>query len=147
MDGALAYDPGDASTPPRMLLFGGNQRIIPTARELNDLWAFDGTDWLELSPPGDAPQGRRVVAHGFDEAHRRWTVFGGTIETDDLGDLWTYDAARGSWTLWQSDGDRPQARGFASATFDPIDGALWLFGGYDQPDDRALADGWTVTIR
>jgi hypothetical protein len=146
-DAAAAYDPGDGGTPPRMLVFGGVQQIFPKPRELDDLWAFDGTTWTQLQPTGDLPMGRRVSAAAFDETHRRWIVFGGTIEVDDLNDLWTFDAKGGAWQSWTPTGDVPSVRGFASAGFDAVESTFVVFGGYTQTLDLALAVGFTLKFQ
>jgi N-acetylneuraminic acid mutarotase len=146
-DAATAFDPGDGTTPPRMLVFGGVQQISPIPRELDDLWAFDGSTWSQLQPAGDHPKGRRATANAFDELHRRWIVFGGTVEVDDLNDLWTFDAKTSTWQSWSPMGDVPSARGFASAGFDAIEGTVLIFGGYTQTLDLALADGFTLKLK
>jgi hypothetical protein len=137
MDGAFAYDPGDGG---RALLFGGMSES-----HLDDLWIFDGTNWspADVASP---PPGRRVPAAGFDAERRLWLVFGGTIETEDLADLWQLDAASLVWTRLDVDG-APPARGFTSAGWEPIAGALVVAGGLDQPGLNAFADGWLLGRR
>ena len=143
MDGATAYDPGDGG---RMLMFGGALDVDPAhPQHLDDLWAFDGTDWTALAQ-GTHPAARRVAAAAFDGARRAWVIFGGTVETADLNDLWRYDAARGAWLQLSGDG-APPARGFASAGYDPIDDAYLVLGGLDQPSTLALADGWMLHLQ
>jgi hypothetical protein len=146
MDGAAAFDPGDGG---RMLVFGGAISVDPShPKHLDDLWAFDGTAWTQLDP-GARPPARRVPAAAFDPTHRAWMIFGGTIETDDLADLWRFDAAAGTFTqLSPTMGDgAPPARGFASAGYDPIEDGYVIVGGLDQVFLRGLSDGWLLHLR
>ena len=142
-DAVAAYDPGDGG---RMLLFAGTQDEVTSAHHLNDLWAFDGTSWTQLHPTGGPPPGRRVAAAGFDAARRRWVVFGGTVESMDYADLWMLDVAAMTWTKLPSDG-APNARGFASAGYDPSTDSYVVVGGLAQPSLTAFSDGYRLTLR
>jgi hypothetical protein len=144
-DSIAAYDPGGPGETGRMLVFGGTQDEMTSAYHLNDLWAFDGTNWSELTPSGGPPDGRRVAAGGFDATSRRWIVFGGTDETMDYGDLWVLDVAAQTWTQLAGDG-APSARGFASAGWDPGSSSFFVVGGLQQPSDVLVADGWKLTL-
>lgn len=139
MDGMAVYDPGDGG---RMLMFGGEYGIgAPT----DDLWSFDGTDWTKLAPNGAKPPKRRVPAHAFDAKRRTWFLFGGTIDTKDLKDVWALDAATLTWTQLPDD-TAPKARGFTSTGYDPVSESYFVFGGLLQPSDVAMKDGWAVKL-
>ena len=139
MDGMAAYDPGDGG---RMLMFGGEYGIgAPT----DDLWAFDGSDWKKLTPNGAAPGKRRVPGQAFDAKRRRWFVFGGTIDTKDLKDVWVLDAATLTWTQLPDDA-APKARGFTSTGYDPASDSYFVFGGLTQPSSFPMRDGWQVKL-
>ncbi len=142
-DAIAAYDPGEGG---RMLVFAGTQNEEQNTGHRNDLWAFDGTTWTELQPSGGPPPPRRVAAGGFDPVRRRWVVFGGTVETSDLGDLWMLDVASLTWTQLPSAG-APPARGFASAGYDPGTDSYFVVGGLQQPSDVTVADGWKLTLK
>lgn len=142
-DAIAAYDPGDGG---RMLLFAGTSNEVDATGHMNDLWAFDGTNWTQLQPTGGPPSVRRVPAGGFDATRRRWVVFGGTDETVDRGDLWLLDAAALTWTQLPQAG-APSARGFASSGYDPVTDSYVVIGGFQQPSDVALSDGWKLELR
>jgi hypothetical protein len=142
-DAIAAYDPAGGGG--RMLLFAGTADEVTSANHFNDLWAFDGTAWTELHPTGGPPPPRRVAAGGFDAAHRTWLVFGGTIETQDLGDVWLLDVANLTWTNLPNFG-APPARGFASSGFDPSSNSYVIVGGLQQPSSVTLTDGWKMQI-
>ena len=109
-------------------------------------WAFDGTTWSQLMPTGGPPAPRRVAAGGFDPVRRRWVVFGGTLETMDYGDLWLLDVAALTWTQLPPTGAGPSARGFASAGYDPGTDVHFVVGGFQQPGDTSLSDGWKLQL-
>jgi hypothetical protein len=142
-DGIAAYDPGEGG---RMLLFAGTSDEVDATGHMNDLWAFDGTNWTQLQPSGGPPSVRRVPAGGFDPARRRWVVFGGTDETSDRGDLWLLDVASLTWTQLDGTG-APSARGFASAGYDPTTDAYFVIGGFEQPSNAIASDGWKLTLQ
>jgi len=141
-DAIAAYDPGEGG---RMLLFAGTSDEVDDKGHDDDLWSFDGTAWTELHPTGGPPSVRRVPAGGFDPARRRWIVFGGTIETEDRGDLWLLDVPSLTWTQLQATGG-PSPRGFASAGYSPATDSYFVVGGLHQPEGTMLTDGWKLTL-
>jgi hypothetical protein len=53
----------------------------------SDAWAWDGTDWTELSGPTPGP--RRAGGVAYDAARDEMVVFGGLRDSDQyLGDTW-----------------------------------------------------------
>jgi galactose oxidase-like protein len=145
-DGMARYDPGPAGGHGRVLIHAGVVQLFPTPHHLDDLWAFDGTDWSEVAVTGSKPSARRVQAQAFDAARREWLLFGGTIESMDYNDLWLFDANMGSWTQLPMDG-APLGRGFAAFGYVPGDDAYFMFGGLSQPIGNSLADGFRLRIR
>ena len=142
-DGHAVYDPGDGG---RMLLFSGAVVEYPKGVQVDDLWAFDGTTWKALPQAGAWPKGRRVAANAFDAVHRRWFFFGGTLDPQDLKDLWSLDATTGTWTQYADD-TAPSARGFTSAGYDPVRDSFFVFGGLQQIRFNQLKDGFELKLR
>lgn len=145
-DGMIAFDPGAPGEGGRLLLSGGSTRLFPTPLHLDDLWSFDGTSWRFVPVAGERPVGRRSMGAAFDEAHREWVMWSGTIESDDLQDLWVLDAARDRWARHPTDG-APEPRGFHAFAFVPEEERFLGFGGLRQPNFRALEDGFELRLR
>lgn len=96
-----------------------------TAGALNDLWKFDGTNWIwvgggktvnvggvyccmGIADPSNAPGARDNVVSVRDAAGNLW-LFGGygydsSGTLGELNDLWKFDPASGMWT-WISGSD------------------------------------------
>ncbi|MBI4822419.1 MAG: hypothetical protein HY791_39530 [Deltaproteobacteria bacterium] len=148
-DGMMTFDPTHGG---RVLLFGGSSRVFPpeTAEPLDDLWAFNGIDWARIPATGPRPSPRRYAADAFDTNRNEWVLFGGTEEVGDFGDLWVYHADSETFeelTFRSESGTGPSARAFASFVYDSARDEFRLFGGFQQPDFRALVDGWTLRLR
>jgi N-acetylneuraminic acid mutarotase len=133
---AMVYDPSRG----RIILFGGTS-MAGLLIGLNDLWIYDpaANTWTMLTPSGDVPPGRSGHAMAYDPVTRKVILFGGSAQSQYLGDTWTYDPASNSWTQINPLGDRPSARYAASLVFDPGLNKLLLFGGRDAND---LNDIW-----
>jgi hypothetical protein len=57
---------------------------------LNDLWAWDGTGWTELSP-AHSPPARLYAQMAYDDATGQVLLFGGAVDTAaDIADTWVY---------------------------------------------------------
>lgn len=88
-DAAVCFD----SRRGRVLLFGG----FPNSggyNALGDMWAYDGTDWVELTPPVLPPPGHRQ-AMVYDERRDR-VVLAGPGATGPQDHTWEFDG-----TTWQ----------------------------------------------
>ncbi|MHC4065027.1 MAG: Kelch repeat-containing protein, partial [Planctomycetota bacterium] len=88
---ASAYD----TLRGRKVIFGGLIRGMPSPpapahyTSLDDIQAFDGITWTNLSPPapGPRPWSRRGPVMVYDQAHDRMVVFGGQyLPSSDPGD-------------------------------------------------------------
>ena len=119
--GAMAYDSIDSYA----VMFGGcNHRTCPLA----DTWKYEAGNWtnltasLPLAPP--ARQGAEMVN---DLADHALVLFGGLGAGGALSDTWEF--AGGSWSAVSITGPSPAPRSFAQATYDPVRGAVVLFGG------------------
>jgi hypothetical protein len=66
---AIAYDPAIK----KVVLFGGHDA---NGRSLSDTWAWDGTNWVKLSP-ATSPPARQGAALGWDPAGQRLVLTGG----------------------------------------------------------------------
>ena len=67
----MTYD----ATGERVLLFGG---FNPNEGLRGDLWAWDGSEWVELEPQADdGPSGRSFSQIVYDADQDRVVVFGG----------------------------------------------------------------------
>jgi N-acetylneuraminic acid mutarotase len=124
-----------------MLVFGGGVRVQPPRFYREDTWAFDGTRWVEIESQ-DHPSPRRYPAMGVDALGGHWYVYGGTIDSQDLDDLWRFDFATDTWT--QLEDPMPPPRGFAASEWDPRTQSLTVFGGLEQPNFASYADGWRL---
>jgi MYXO-CTERM domain-containing protein len=129
---ALAYD----SVRGRTVLFGGGNG----ADVLGDTWEWDGTAWVERSPPSSAPA-RSGHAMTFDSARGVTVLFGGWNGAN-IRDTWTWDG-----TTWSevpgTVGPSPRQR--HSMAFDSRRGKTVLFGGAGTQgvsDTGALGDLW-----
>lgn len=136
---AGAYD-SDAG---RAYLFGGffddGTPISPNQHYLDDLRAWDGTQWLAFAKAGAWPTPRAGAAMTYDANRKRLVMFGGVTSTGKmLGDLWEWDGAQ--WfdrTLV----DAPPARALSALVYDLSTKRVVLVGGL--ADARtALGDAW-----
>lgn len=130
-------------TNDHVVLFGGAQRIMRTY--LNDVRVFDGTTWSAPTPSMTRPSPRRYSAAGFDPTTRRFILFGGTNDADEYDDLWTMNPTTYEFTQVMLSG-APSPRAFTASGFDPVNGALWIFGGYSPGSDNAFMDGYTLKL-
>jgi hypothetical protein len=132
---AMAYDTASAA----IVLFGGRDQS--TGAVLGDTWAWDGTDWQELSPVW-APPARYLHAMAYDAATQRVVLFGGTTASTSLGDTWEWDGA--SWAQLGPDGASPSPRYHAAMAYDALHADLVLFGGLPDDTGAPLGDTWTL---
>ncbi len=85
---AMAYDWNRG----RLVMFGGASGV--SGGEHNDVWEWDGDDWLERRPAVQPPA-RRGFALAFDAQRGSTVVFGGGVGsngTPTLGDTWEYQS-------------------------------------------------------
>jgi hypothetical protein len=133
-----------AAVRQKVVLFGGTQYRAgnPIPPSLGDTWEWDGTSWLEKSPPSFPPARQR---HAMASVGERVVLFGGDsfVEWDwsqnptpqILGDTWEWDGA--GWTE-RNPATSPSPRsGHAMAT---LGGKVVLFGGWAASGE--LGDTW-----
>ncbi|HEX2712203.1 MAG TPA: hypothetical protein VHM88_08275, partial [Candidatus Acidoferrales bacterium] len=111
---SMAYDP----TTRKVLMFGGSSASI-LLKYLGDTWAWDGSDWTQLSPV-HSPSPRQMAAIASFATQSRVLLIGGT-DNADLSDAWAWDG--NDWTAMPSPGPR---HGAASAD---VGSKVLLFGG------------------
>ena len=132
------FDPGSG----RFFVFGGATSVMQRTH-LDDLWAFDGTAWTEVTPDDPRPSPRRYAAGGWDALHGRGYLFGGTNELVDFDEVWRWDP-QGGFTL-ETVADGPAPRSFAASGIEEETGALYLFGGF-TPQYEGRRDGWKLAL-
>ena len=133
-DGALLYN------------FGGKPN---STSELNDMWVFNGADWVDITPTsGPLPPARDWYGATFDLGRGVYVLFGGrsTALGQNLGDTWEFDGA--SWTQL-TPSTSPGPRRWAQLAYDASLGACVMFGGANGStyyDETWSWDGtdWTL---
>jgi len=107
---------------------------------LQDLWEWDGADWLARTPSGPPPR-RTGHAMAYDSNRGRTVLFGGT-DADDacLSDTWEWTG-----TTWyqRSPDDAPYRRAEHAMVWDAVSGHVMLFGGSDTRQRHG--DWWEWT--
>jgi uncharacterized protein (TIGR03437 family) len=134
----MAYD----SVHGQVIVFGGTgcngSGAETTVEDLNDTWAWDGTNWTQLSPK-NSPSARSSFAMAFDATDGQVVLFGGANGNGgDLNDTWIWDGT--NWTQ-ESPQASPSARDSYSLAYDSARSQIVLFAG--RPG--ILADTWLWT--
>ncbi|MBM4061184.1 MAG: hypothetical protein FJ265_08830 [Planctomycetes bacterium] len=105
------------------VLFGGFRE--PTSLLLGDTWEYDGTDWLETSPP-NSPSPRYRCAFAYDSRRQRIVVYGGYDGAQILDDTLEYGGS--AWVVTATSGGSPHATEMYAA-YDPVRTRTVTFGG------------------
>lgn len=77
----MAFEGGRGKT----ILFGGQSG----SAKRSDIWAFDGSDWIELYP-GEPPVARSGAALAYDGRRGAVILFGGAGTAGPLADTWMF---------------------------------------------------------
>ena len=121
------YDP----VRDRVLIFGG----YGYPDHFNDVWALDlaGTPtWNQLSPAGTPPAPRRAMSMTYDPEGDRVLIFGGYDQVEYMNDLWALEfTGHPRWQKLHTVGTVPPVRYGHSATYDPVRGQMFVYGGYN----------------
>lgn len=117
-----------------LLMFGGN---LGQNTFVDELWKFDGSVWVNLTPASGSPSARISHAAAFDVARQRLVIFGGWDTNATLADTWEWDGT--TWTQITPPSS-PPARRWAEMVFDFQSLSIIMFGGYDGAN--ALNDTW-----
>jgi N-acetylneuraminic acid mutarotase len=109
----------------KMVVFGGCES--PGGTFSNDAYTLDLTTntWLELTPTGTKPSGRRL--HTSIVYNGKMVVFGGLDVISDRNDVWTLDLTMYAWTQLTTTWTKPtRRRGHTSVVYS---GKMVVFGG------------------
>ncbi len=134
VDASMAYDASLGG----LVLFGGLGDNSPRD-DLSDTWAWNGSDWSELSPAA-SPPAREEASMAYDSSTDQLVLFGGVNEGGYLSDTWTFDG-----TTWspQSPSSSPAPRVAAAMSEDDALGEVVLFGGYSNLSPYYFGDTWS----
>jgi galactose oxidase-like protein/Kelch motif protein len=140
---SAVYDP----IGKRMMVFGGGG----VDGLLGDLWALDlenAPAWTQVAAFGGAPSARARHSAVYDPVHQRMVVFGGaTFEGELLNDVWSLSLVGvPTWTRLFPEGEPPSPRAGHRAFYDPVAGAMTVFGGYQGGDDPFASDLWELSL-
>jgi hypothetical protein len=120
-----------------LLLFGGSNNT----QNFNDTWKFVGGKWTELfskvSPPA-----RRSFGLAYDPRDNYTVFFGGHAGTPTSAAAYLFEAdtwefSNGQWTKLATHG-RPPPIAEPSLAYDPTDGHVILYGGYNNNGSKSL---------
>ena len=126
----LAYDAATA----QVVMFGGSN--------LNDTWAWNGTDWTNVSPSSGNPPARRNMTMSYDAAANQVVMFGGNESNTTFGDTWLWNGTSWSQVTGLLPGSTsPPARSNAFMAYDAATQQVVLFGGADT-NGNFLGDTW-----
>jgi hypothetical protein len=130
---SMAWDPALGE----VVMFGGETATGDYNTALNDLWAFNGTNWAKLTTTGGPPAVRSEAAMAYDTNTGQMVLYGGesplTATANSMADpdTWTLTSSGGTntWTeVLPTNGTVPALYGASMAT-DPGSGDPILFGG------------------
>jgi hypothetical protein len=132
--GGMVYDPARQ----RVLLYSGH--FADTSGEFmqfDDLWAWDGNTWKELTVDGLTPGHRTHAGFVYDSETERVILVGSGSDIF-LPDVWAWDG-----TTWEEiPTSNTPARSGNNVAYDPARDRFVLFGGVDRPGGVALDDTW-----
>jgi hypothetical protein len=139
---SAVYDP----VRDRMVVFGG--LWSGAGYRLNDVWALtmSGTPtWNELTPAGTPPAARSGHQTIYDPVRDRMVVFGGSIGSRCLNDVWTLTLSESPiWSELAPAGSLPQERQDGPAIYDELNDRMVVFGG--GYDNGWRNDTWALTF-
>ncbi len=141
---SMAYDPRRERT----VMFGGCWRpeslnncafVVDTTAsggyrwDADDVWEWDGNQWLDASPTGARPPPRAQAAMAFDPTGDTIVLFGGgdeLIGSSDtyLDDMWAWNG--NEWRSVAPASPWPAARVGAAMATDEATGRVIMHGGY-----------------
>ncbi|MFN0251627.1 MAG: hypothetical protein ACKV2T_32425 [Kofleriaceae bacterium] len=118
------YENAITSTPWGVTTFGGGPTTgggITSDR----LWTLNQSAWLDVTPTGQRPLGRKLTTLIYDSNTGRLLLFGGAVGLTLLDETWEWDR-----TAWKRIFTRsPSARSRHAMAYDSIRRYALLFGG------------------
>ncbi|MFT3913636.1 MAG: hypothetical protein QM704_05895 [Anaeromyxobacteraceae bacterium] len=122
-----------APTPSGAMLFGG---MGPGGAPVyqNDLWAWTGASWADVSPASGRPSARTGAGLAYDRARGKLVLFGGSNGAA-LGDVWEYAAGAWSNRTPGAGAASPGPRAYHAMAYDEDLARVVVFGGCDLPQD------------
>lgn len=135
----MVYDP----VRQRTVMYGG----IVNGFFSNEVWEFDGSQWIEVTPEDGAaaPVARRDHVMTFDSRLGKVIMFGGR-DNDPVGfnDLWMWD--ENGWTPLATN-NAPSVRHEHAGVYDYWRNEFLIFGGSsgNSIDNRFKTDTWVLT--
>jgi hypothetical protein len=132
--GGMMYDPARQE----VLMYSGHfADMSGDAINYDDLWAWDGSTWRELTVDGRTPGHRTHAGFVYDPVTQNVLLISSGNDTF-LSDMWAWDG-----TQWKElpIANTP-ARSGNNVAYDPKRDRFVLFGGVDRPGGKALDDTW-----
>jgi hypothetical protein len=131
----------------RLVMFGG--RTNSSALH-DDVWVLSprrSPRWERVEPLGDGPSPRTGAAAVYDPARERMLLIGGSDSTGPLDDVWQLSLkGRFQWRRLQPSGSSPGGRSHHSATLDPENDRILVFGGEKALYNPCDAEVWQLTL-
>jgi hypothetical protein len=126
-----------SATLGKLILFGGISGPTPMPGEYGGTWAWDGTNWSEVTFRWST--GRYGAGMAADPEGRFIFLFGGYhFGNSALGDTWTL---RSEWSE-DTRTPAPPPRAYASLVLDPSGNSMLLFGGAQDYPRGLMGDTW-----
>lgn len=142
-----AYDPVSNT----LMFYGGfcDESIFADFWVLSHANGLGGTPtWTQFAPSG-GPGPRAFQTMVYDPTSNELILFSGLNQNGTaLNDVWVLTNANGTagtpaWNQLSPVGGPPTARGFSSATYDPVSNRMTIFGGGNSSSE--LGDAWVLT--
>jgi N-acetylneuraminic acid mutarotase len=100
--------------------------------------------WTELAPTGAYPPARQGHDMVYDSSEGLLIMSGG-IGATRISDTWAYAAAANTWIDLNPSGALPAERCYHAMAYDPVNRKIFLFGGWDEENQRDLGDTWSYS--
>ncbi|MBN2335476.1 hypothetical protein JXL21_07935 [Candidatus Bathyarchaeota archaeon] len=143
----MVYDSVNAA----LVMYGGHWSItengVMSHGYSDGVWMYDypSDTWTKVDTATSLPR-RYWHALAYDSDRGKMAVFGGSGENDAvLGDTWLYDLSADAWERLDTD-DGPPSRENSALVYDPVHGALILFGGLMEIGEPSLDDLWVLDV-
>jgi len=126
-DLGMVYD----SKRQRVVAFGGYQPQVSggcgvyAAKYYNDIWAWDGSTWTDITPVGALPAARQGMAMAYDAMRDRIVLFGGSGAGNTVySDTWEFDGT--NWAQL-APAHAPNVNATGAAVYDTLRHRVTLF--------------------